>query len=213
MRTLFYPIFLLLSVIIISCNKDRPQSTVIEEPSIIVPVEFAQSLFSEYGERRVGLIEAAQNIDDNGDTISTDDPNYIRATRSLTVDYDELKQYLNFIEQEAQKADVSINGLRIYLGKYPDKEVFPDGTPTPYPGIETVFLNPTMNSGNGNVAFAIQYGAQGEITATPIGKLSIRNSSKKSLVKNSSEDSIQSLASNTFTRRPPPYNDDNDYNE
>jgi len=211
MKTLYFPIFFVLSILVVSCSDDTsPPSNSIEEPEIIVPIQFVQSLYSEYETSRVGLIEAAQNIDENGDTIPPDDSRYVRASRSLTVDYAELKQYLEFIEQEAEKAKVDILGLRIYLGKYPDGSTFSDGTSVPYPGSETVFLNPTMKHQNDTIPFAIQYSYDNQIIAIPIGQVN-NQTAQKSLVRNNENDSIQSLASNTFGKRPPPYNDENDY--
>jgi len=211
MKTLYFPIIIVLGVLITSCADEHPPSNSIEEPEIIVPIQFAQSLYSEYETSRVDLIEAAQNIDENGDSIPPDDPRYIRASRSLTVDYVKLKQYLAFIEQEAKKAQVNIEGLRIYLGKYIDDTKFPDGTSVPYPGSETVFLNPIMKHENDTIPFAIQYTHDNQTIAIPIGQINKRTN-QKSLTKNNENDSIQSLASNTFTKRPPPYNEENDYN-
>jgi len=219
MKILHSSILLLLGVLVLSCT-DKPFTPAIEEPNIIIPIQNAQFLFSDYEENRVGLIEATQNIDDNGDSIPPEDPRYIRATRALTVDYSTLKQYLAFIEQKADSAHIEIQGLRIYLAKYPNDGNLPNGSIATHPGAETVFFNPVMEYGepnmlNDDISFAIKT-VNGQSFAIPIGEILEKkgNLKYKNSVNNRNEDdgTIQSLAGNHFERRPPPPPpDDPDY--
>ncbi len=222
MKTLYITTTLFLSIATISCADKQPPLIHSEVSDIVIPIQNAQFLFKDYEENRVGLIEAAQNIDENGDSIPPDNSNYVRATRSLTVDYDTLKQYLSFIEQKADSAHIEIQGLRIYLGKYPNDGNLPDGSITSHPGAETIFLNPVMEYGEpdvltDDVSFAIKI-TNGQYYAIPVGEILDETEYKRSLnnnAKNNDDDDdeiIQSLAGNHFGRRPPPPPpDDPDY--
>jgi len=175
-------------------------------PEIIIPIADAETLYKDYKDNRVTLIEERQNTDDDGQRIPKDDEAYIQATRSLTVDFAHLKSYIAFIEEEAQKTNTPIKGLRIYLGRYPQSGRFPDGNPCKYPSSETVFINPTMEFKGEEVSFAVVTSARGVSRAIPVGQIIDASERGESL----GEDT-QSLAGNTFHKRPPPNNDQNDF--
>ena len=176
------------------------------QPSIIIPVEDAGALFKDYEYNRISLIESKQNTDSNGNRISSNDKRYIKATRSVTIDYEQLKEYLYFIEEQAAEAETEIKGLRIYFGKYPDSGRFPTGNACKYPGAETVFMNPTMMHEKDEVSFAIATNRKGGSQAIPVGE--ILNTSKKG---DQYGEETRSLAGNTFTRIPPPDENNNDF--
>ena len=202
----------LLSVLIfMSCGKEnhKPPATdegqeEISESSIIIPLEEAEQLYKSYGEKRVGLIEEFQNVDSNGEPIDPESEAYVQATRSLSIDYDTLKQYMAFVEQEAKEAKTEITGLRIYLGLY--------GANGKYPDAETVFINPLMEYGKkGNIRDDVSFAIQ-EVGGTPkaiaVGEiLGIFKSNKKKGGTNlemTTQSPVQSLAGNYFPKRPPP---------
>ncbi len=172
-------------------------------PDIIIPVQEAENMYHRYGEDRANLIEANINIDDQGNPIASDDPAYVQATRSLTVDYKQLKQYLAFIEQEAASTKTDITGLRIYLAQY---------GPSKNNGRSTVFLNPVKQYGDGgisdDVAFAIDKSGK-EPKAVYVDqcfKVPSQRSNQANLTM-PVQGNIQSLAGNDFPFRPPPTND------
>lgn len=180
----------------------------IEAPSSIISVQEAEDMYYNYGEKTASLIEKAMNTDANGKAISSDDAKYVQATRSLSIDYKTLKQYLAFIEQEAKESKTDITGLRIYLSSYSEKV---------NDGRTSVFLNPIMEAGDGgitdDVSFAIQTVGKTK-KAIPVGKIvkvPDSNTNKSNLEQEISGDGIQSLAANRFPWSPPPEDDPDDF--
>lgn len=221
MKTLKTLSFLLLSgLLTLSCGEqptvtptDDGGGEPIAEPSSIISVQEAEALFTNYKNNRIPLIEAAQNVDADGEPLDPNDDNYLRATSSLSLTYSELQDYMKFIEQQAEKANTPITGLRIYFGQYGPKT-------GKYPNTETVFLNPLMKySGSTgdithDVAFAIQ-DVGGKHRAVPVGELIKGSTSQKggTNLEMTIQGGVQSLAGNTWPRRPPPPKpDDPDYN-
>lgn len=201
----------------LSCGGE-PQTSDHEEeplaaPNSIITVQEAEALFTNYKNNRIPLIEEAQNIGENGEPLNPNDDNYLRATSSLSLTYSELQDYMKFIEQQAEKANTPITGLRIYFGQYGPKT-------GKYPNAETVFLNPLMKySGSTgdithDVAFAIQ-DIGGNPTAVPVGDIIKGKSNQKggTNLEMIIQGSVQSLAGNDMPRRPPPPLPNNpDYN-
>ncbi|GGG38045.1 hypothetical protein GCM10011344_43600 [Dokdonia pacifica] len=184
-------------------NTGPPTVVVVERPDMAIELGEAIALYQNYGANRVGLIESFE--EELGDV-----DNY-QATRSLTFNFKELRQYMDYVEQEAKTAGTDILGLRVYLGQYDTKN-------SPHPNAETVFFNPTMKKGDNEVAFAIQ-NQNGNPTAVPVGVLQdyylktgkIKTPGKANLV--FIQDDITSLAGNHGGRRPPPPHEDDDYND
>ena len=181
---------------------------IVEAPRNIIPVQEAENMYHRYGTERVPLIEASVNIDKEGNPIPPEDPNYVQATRSLSMDYTALKQYLAFIEQEAKNSKTDISGLRIYFSKYPSGK---------NDSRASVFLNPIMEYGKkgdlrDDVSFAIQRDG-GKSIAVPVGsivKVPVQGSNKADLTM-PVQGTIQSLAGNDFPWTPPPNNNSKDF--
>lgn len=178
----------------------------IEAPSVIIPIEDAQELFDNYGKRRVPLIEEFQNVDEDGEAIDPESKGYVEATRSLSIDYKTLKDYMAFIESEASNAKTPITGLRIYLGLYGPKGYNPNA--------ETVFLNPLMEYGKkGNIRDDVSFAIQeigGNPTAVAVGNIlgtfdkEEKAAGGTNLEMTLQSGPVQSLAGNKFPFRPPP---------
>ncbi|WP_299768697.1 hypothetical protein [uncultured Dokdonia sp.] len=186
-------------------NNGPPTVVVVERPDMAIELDEAIALYQNYGANRVKLIEDHENEE-------VGEVDNFQATRSLTFNYKELRQYLDYVEQEAKKADTEILGLRVYLGQY-DIE-------GRHPNSGTVFFNPTMKKGDNEVAFAIQ-NQNGNPTAVPVGQLQeyylkigkIKTPGKANLVLVQDDDDITSLAANRGGKRPPPSTDDDDYDD
>ncbi|WP_405211606.1 hypothetical protein [Dokdonia sp. Asnod2-E02] len=200
-------------LLILSCGGE-PQTSdheeeVLLEPSTIIPLQDAEDMYHRYGTQRVSLIESVVNIDEDGNTIKPNDNRYIQATRSLSMDYKELKAYLTFIEQQAKLAnDTKISGLRIYFSQYKQGE---------NDGRATVFLNPIMEAGQkgdirDDVAFAIKTDGN-KSTAVPVGQLIKIPSeiSNRADLTMPIQNGVQSLAGNSLPWNPPPKNDPDDF--
>lgn len=177
--------------------------SLVKEPAIIIPVEEAEELFKNYGSLRVPLIEKFQNVDNDGVAITPESDAFVDATRSLSIDYETLKEYMTFIESEASKTKTKITGLRIYFGLYGPKGYNPNS--------ETVFLNPLMEYGKpgeirDDVSFAVQ-NIEGKATAVPVGKIlgTFETDTKGGTnLELYTQSPVQSLAGNYFPKRPPP---------
>ncbi|WP_396598012.1 hypothetical protein [Dokdonia sp. R86516] len=218
MKTCKFLTFLLLGgFIMLSCGgetKGTPHTDDHDEeplavPSTIISLQEAEDMYHRFGNQRVPLIEKSVNIDKEGDSIKPEDDRYIQATRSLSMEYKDLKAYLAFIEEQAKLAnDTKISGLRIYFSQY--KKGKNDGR-------ATVFLNPIMEAGQkgdirDDVAFAIKTNGN-KSTAVPVGKL-IKIPSEKSNRADLTmpiQNGVQSLAGNSLPWNPPPKNDPDDF--
>ncbi|WGK65610.1 hypothetical protein [Croceiramulus getboli] len=219
-KTLFALVFM--SVAFLACEQAKPHEEEhmekpVDPPTQIIPVEDAEILAQDYRRNRIPLIEEFQNRDDNGEPIDPEDPEYVRATQALTVDFETLKTYITYIEQQADSAKINISGLRIYLGKYPNAGKFPDGRPVKYPNAETVFLNPVapFENAQGQMSesgFAIVTNPDGTKKAVPVGQLLNKN------MKGNGppyvlmfQDDVTDLSFNDMNKIPPPQQNDNDF--
>lgn len=139
-----------------SCGQD-PKTDVItvKAPAQIVTVAQAKSMYDAYGERRVGLIEKYENE-------QSPDKKFDVA-RYGYYDYQTIKDYLTYIEQEAKKANVEIATLRFYFSNYPDQKTFGDGREIKHPKQNSFFIIPTTKTAdNEDYAFYIREGDDGK---------------------------------------------------
>lgn len=163
------------------CETVEPDQIVTadEVKGIIIPTEQAKELYDTYAERRVGLIRDFENALDS--VRQEDDPNNtnpkeqnkkdqlkkatiqkrasqqidggFQPTRYGFSDFESLKKYMSFIEQEAEKANVKISTLRFYFANYPDKDNFDNNTKVKEPRRNTLVFVPTVNTGDEEFAF------------------------------------------------------------
>jgi len=132
---------------------DRDAITV-KAPAQIVTVAQAKAMYDAYGKRRVGLIERYEN-EQNPDK-------RFDVARFGYYDYQTIKDYLAFIEQEAKKANVEISTLRFYFSNYPDQKTFGDGREIKHPRQNSFFIIPTTKAvNNEDYAFYIREGDDG----------------------------------------------------
>lgn len=90
----------------------------IATPTSIIPLEQAQVYYDRYSTRRVPLI---QQYEDSVNR-STDAEARFDVARYVSFDYETLKQYMAYIEQEAGRVDSKIVSLRVYFGNNPDEK-------------------------------------------------------------------------------------------
>ena len=135
----FFTAALLAAFLVTSCDKpcecEEAEAPITGVPGNIIPLQVADSLYQNYGNSRVSLIEMAENITEEGDTIPKEDANYKQATRLVSFSFAEMKKYMAYIEQQADSAGVEITELRVYFGKN-KKGLKKDA------GKATVFFNP-----------------------------------------------------------------------
>ena len=144
-RKNFLKLFLTSLIVIgfLSCETKKVKKPVMEQevtdviaPKQIVSVAQAKSMYDAYGERRVGLIEKFEN--------EQAPEKKFDVARFGYYDYNTIKDYLAYIEQEAKKANVEISTLRFYFSNYPDKKSFEDGREIKHPKQNSFFIIPTL---------------------------------------------------------------------
>ncbi|MEZ4971538.1 MAG: hypothetical protein R2814_18070 [Flavobacteriaceae bacterium] len=118
----------------------EPATMEISAPEQIVSVAQAKSMYDAYGERRVGLIEAYEN--------ELAPEKKFDVARFGYYDYKTIKEYMDYIEQEAKKANVEISSLRFYFSNYPDKKTFEDGREIKHPKQNSFFIIPALKDKN-----------------------------------------------------------------
>lgn len=132
-------------------GETRTASEDVDRPGQIITVERAASLFKEYTDKRVPHV--LMELD------SAEQAQYIPA-RYTEFDFDVIKQYISYIEQEAGSAQKDIKSLRIYYAVYPPNT----GNKSKK---STVFLVPTTDFGDVNRAFKVDH-ENGKAIATAI---------------------------------------------
>lgn len=126
-----------------------------KEPSAIIPVMQAKEMYDTYTENKIPLLIGVSDKDENNNqqnnidvTNSAYDP-----TRYVQYSIKDLKHYLAYIENESNKANVDVTGVRIYFGAYPDSDAFSTGGEIKYPNQETIFITPIAKFDTGEAAF------------------------------------------------------------
>lgn len=166
-NSLLTPLFVFVMLIgFMGCKKgdkkeDPPNEpdTEVKAPKQIVTVARAKAMFENYTTRRAPLIE---KYEDSVDRYVKKRKDTFDVARYIYYDYDTIKQYLKYIEQEAKLANVEISTLRFYFSNYPDKARFPDRDSIIHPRQNSIFIMPTLKKGNKDFGFFTRDGEQGE---------------------------------------------------
>jgi hypothetical protein len=76
--------------------------------------------------------------------------------RYVYYDYETIKQYMAYIEQEAKLAGVEISTLRFYFSNYPDETLFENGKDSIlHPRQNSLLISPTVKKGKADYIFYI----------------------------------------------------------
>lgn len=125
----------------------------VEAPEQIIDLDEGRSLYSKYDNRRVVLIERSEEPKPDGSKFD--------AARYVDFDYKVIRQYLDYVDQEAQSANVNnIATLRLYFGNYADQEKFKDGKPVKHPRQNTIFMLPTVEENDSIWGFYTDAGSK-----------------------------------------------------
>lgn len=149
---------LLTTLLFTACGEQSAKSEEVEKrvavdpPEQIISIEEAKSMYDNYTERRAGMI---QKFEDSINIRRKDTAQYDVA-RYTYYDYKTIKQYLAYIEQEAQKAGVEISSLRFYYSNYPDQEKFANGKPIVHPRQNSFFIIPALEVDGDQYAFTTE---------------------------------------------------------
>ncbi len=147
-----------LSYSLVSCkdNKEtqseenKHEDKVVEDvkpPEQIVSIDQAREMYNNYSKHRVEVI--------NDYEMRTRTDSNFEAARYSSYDYETIKQYLAYVEQEAKKANVNISTLRFYFSNYPDKKIFENGKKIIHPKQNSFFMLPTLEKDGENFGFYV----------------------------------------------------------
>lgn len=226
-------VFAILGFTLTNCEevkKDPPKEE--EKPKVIAPTEIveidqAKMMYDNYSTRRLPLIQRYEDSINRGMgsmkmKSEAAAPKPFDVGRFVYYDYKTIKQYMDYIEQEADAAGVEISTLRFYFSNYPDETFFP-GTKDSikHPRQNSLLLSPTIKKGKRDYLFYIAQGAEGQEavvidddfgTQKGMGLLqSEEKTSHASLVPNFFKPNAKplyagtSLTMNRGTGAPPPY--------
>ena len=121
-RFQIFSFFLLL--IFVSCGEqsgtppgdDPGQQEMVNAPEGIITLEEARIDCELYSKRRAPLIRQYEDSLLRAEGVDS----AFAVARYVAFDYANLKQYMQYIEQEAQKAGTDISSLRVYFGNNPE---------------------------------------------------------------------------------------------
>ena len=190
----------------------EPNGSEIQErvspPKGIISLEESKSLYDNYTKNRMGLIERYE--------AERHPEEKFEVARFTSFDYATIKQYIAFIEQEADSAGVNISSLRFYFANYPDTEDFPDGKKIVHPRQNSIFIVPAMKIDDGEYGFYIGADGKAKLIKDAVGETAVGSIAKNgqrsyagfapSFNKpNAAQE--QSLALNRGSSSPPPWSD------
>ena len=124
---------------------------------IIFPQK-ARELYVNYENRRVNLIEDYEGRKDkkgykqndqeqnssSENTTGSEDRQFM-AARYVSYEYEDLKRYLAYVENEAKLSGEKLSTMRFYFANYANEEKFKDGKSVQHPRQNSVMLSPTVN--------------------------------------------------------------------
>jgi len=176
----------------LSCNdqsNNEVSTEVIDPPIGIITLSEADAIYDNYSKHRVAGIESYE-------TEQRAPKEEFQAARFVDFDYQMIKDYIAYVDQEAAKAGVKkVTKLRMYFANYPDKKKFSDGKAVVHPRQNSLFLLPTMAAKNGDYGFYI--GADGK--AKLIADWKASNSDGTGSILQEQEFNTASLVPNFFS--------------
>lgn len=137
-------------------GKEKPSSEnnnvnppIVEAPANIIALEQADDIYNNYTKHRAAVIE-------NYETQERSPTDKFEAARFVDFDYQMIKDYIAFVDQEASKAGVKkVTKLRLYFANYPNKDKFLNGKKVVHKRQNSIFLTPTLEKNGGNYSFYI----------------------------------------------------------
>ena len=162
--------FLVFSIFIFSftsCAEKKGKEEVpkIQAPAQIVEIGEAKKMYDRYEDRRVPLIQRyedsinrqgkdekmqqmQQNQDKDKSKVDEGSAKFDVA-RYVYYDYKTIKNYMTFIEQQAEAANVDISSIRFYFSNYPDDAQYV------HPRQNSIMISPALKKENREYLFYI----------------------------------------------------------
>jgi DNA polymerase sigma len=129
MKRMYFVIPILLGLLLnTSCEEKKKvvEEKKFEEPKQLISPKFAEELNKRYNAERHKLISSVINRED---------------ANAIWYSIEELENYINYVKKEGEKQKIKVDGIRFYLGVYPDDAK----TYGNKAGLTTIFLTPTEN--------------------------------------------------------------------
>ena len=167
-----FSVLILMIAFCINCGKKtsaehEEEKPTVEAPTNIISLKEADVIYNNYSKHRVAVIEPYE-------TTERAPEEKFEASRFVDFDYETIKQYLDYVDQEAAKAGVKkVTKLRLYFANYPNEQQFPNDKKVVHPRQNSIFMVPTLEKGGINYGFYIG----------PNGKASLITDWKTSLEK------------------------------
>lgn len=161
-----YAAFLILTGCGDQKTKEEESVVKIEEvkaPEQIISVEQARKMYQSYTERRVPLIQNYEKSQEVQKQEQTQVKDSFDVARYVYYDYQTIKDYLAYIEQEAAKADIEISTLRFYFSNYPNEARFEDGKAVIHPRQNSIFILPASTVDNAQYGFYLKEQEDGSV--------------------------------------------------
>ncbi len=160
----FASILTIITLLVVGCNEkfkkempdrhDEKPPEVVKAPENIISLEQADLIYNNYTEHRASIIESYE-------TQKRAPSEQFEVARFVDFDYDVLKEYIAFVDQEAKKAGVQkVTKMRLYFANYPDSVAFPNGKKVVHKRQNSIFMLPTMEKEGVDYGFYI--GADGK---------------------------------------------------
>ena len=149
---------------IFSCNQQQKENEpnpknppIVVAPANIISLNEANAIYDNYSEHRVSLIQPYETKQRQPDE-------KFEASRFVDFDYDSLKQYIAYIDQEAHAGGVKkVTKLRLYFANYPNEEKFPNGKKVIHKRQNSIFMVPTLEKEGINYGFFIGSNGKAEL--------------------------------------------------
>ncbi len=167
---------ILLSFLVVESCKPKDggeEPKEVEAPRQIVSVDDARKMYNNYTDRRAQLIQKYEDsLDRSGKDYEMQQQKMKEENAEMEKDsfdvarygkYDikELRQYLDFVEQEAKKAGVEVSSIRFYFSNYANMEKYDDGAAVKHPRQNSFLLVPAAVKGDRDYAFFVREDDQG----------------------------------------------------
>jgi len=151
---------------------DCPVADETYDNGIIFP-DKAEKLYGNYENRRVGLIQdyedafdeekgGKQGQNQSAENDDESDGGKFKVARYVSYDYEDLKKYLAYIENEAKLSGEELSTMRFYFANYANEQKFEDGRPVLHPRQNSIMMSPTVKRDSEDYIFYTTDGIDGK---------------------------------------------------
>ncbi|MFD0796819.1 hypothetical protein ACFQZJ_05065 [Maribacter chungangensis] len=128
-------------------SEEKPQ--LVEAPKNIITLQEADAIYTNYSKHRIPMITTYE-------TQERAPEEAFEPARFVDFDYDMIKNYIAYVDQEAKNAGVKkVTKLRMYFANYPNEKTFKDGKKVIHPRQNSLFILPTLEQNGENYSFYI----------------------------------------------------------